>query len=113
MKSCFRERLAKLKGVHSGYEQAESAWRRGSHIRRDPIESIHPLGEFGLCVALLERRLICCLVRTRPATGEKGLYVNPQFTRYIVGFKKEESDYLLKFPYDHMAFSQDVQCRVK
>ncbi len=53
------------------------------------------------------------MVRTHPATGEKALYVNPQFTRYIVGFKQEESDYLLKFLYDHIALSQDLQARVK
>lgn len=91
----FRERLHGLKAVHSGYEQAESAIARGGVVRRDPVSSIHPL------------------IRTHPATGEKALYVNPQFTRYIIGFKKEESDYLLKFLYDHMAFSQDLQCRVK
>lgn len=39
--------------------------------------------------------------------------MNPQFTRYIVGFKKEESDYLLKFLFDHMALSQDIQVRVR
>lgn len=53
------------------------------------------------------------LVRTHPATGEKALYVNPQFTRYIVGFKQEESDYLLKFLYDHIALSADIQARVR
>ena len=53
------------------------------------------------------------MVRTHPATGEKALYVNPQFTRYIIGFKQEESDYLLKFLYDHLAYSQDLHCRVR
>lgn len=53
------------------------------------------------------------VVRTHPATGEKALFVNPQFTRYIIGFKKEESDYLLKFLYDHIALSQDIQARVR
>ena len=52
------------------------------------------------------------LVRTHPVTGEKALWVNPQFTCYIIGFK-EESGYLLEFLYDHMALSQDLQCRVK
>ena len=46
-------------------------------------------------------------------TGEKALFVNPQFTRRIVGYKKEESDYLLKFLYDHIALCADLQCRVK
>ena len=34
-------------------------------------------------------------------------------TRYIVGYKKEESDLLLKFLFDHVALSQDLQTRVK
>lgn len=34
-------------------------------------------------------------------------------TRYIVGYKKEESDYLLKFLYDHIALSQDTQVRLR
>ncbi|KIX93595.1 uncharacterized protein Z520_10773 [Fonsecaea multimorphosa CBS 102226] len=91
----FQERLAGLQAVHSGYEQATAAKNRGSIYRRAPVSSIHPI------------------VRTHPATGEKALYVNPQFTRYIVGFKQEESDYLLKFLYDHIALSQDIQCRVR
>ena len=31
------------------------------------------------------------VVRRHPVTGEEALYVNKQFTRRIVGFKKEES----------------------
>jgi sulfonate dioxygenase len=91
----FRERLLGLKAVHSGYEQAESALAKGGIVRRDPVSSIHPV------------------IRTHPVTGEKAIYVNPQFTRYIIGFKQEESQYLLKFLYDHIALSQDLQCRVK
>lgn len=34
-------------------------------------------------------------------------------TRYIIGYKKEESDALLKFLYDHIAMSQDIQTRVR
>jgi len=44
---------------------------------------------------------------------EKALFVNEQFTRYIVGFKKEESDVILKFLYDHIAKSADISVRVK
>lgn len=36
-----------------------------------------------------------------------------QVTRHIVGYKKEESDALLKFLYDHIAFGADFQARVK
>jgi sulfonate dioxygenase len=34
-------------------------------------------------------------------------------TRYIVGYKKEESDALLKFLYDHIGFGADFQARIK
>lgn len=34
-------------------------------------------------------------------------------TRHIVGYKKDESDALLKFLYDHIAFGADFQARVK
>ena len=51
------------------------------------------------------------MVRTHPVTGEKALYVNQGFTRRIVGFKQEESDFLLKFLYDHIAKGADFQIR--
>ncbi|KAI9807297.1 MAG: hypothetical protein M1833_000040 [Piccolia ochrophora] len=91
----FQKRLLGLKAVHSGKEQARNSANRDSTVRREPVDSVHPV------------------IRTHPVTGERALYVNPQFTRSIVGFKKEESDYLLKFLYDHMAFSQDLQTRVR
>lgn len=108
----FQQRLAGLKAVHSGFEQAQSSWSRGGVYRRDPVQSIHPLGK-SRCGKVPKNIKLTSLVRTHPATGEKALFINPQFTRYIVGFKKEESDYLLKFLYDHIAFSQDIQARVR
>jgi sulfonate dioxygenase len=91
----FQRRLHGLKALHSGYEQAEQARKRGGVVRRDPVANVHPL------------------VRTHPVTGEKALFVNPQFTRKIIGYKKEESDFLLNFLYDHIAKGQDFQARVK
>ena len=67
--------LKTLKAIHSGVEQAEfsRAGRRGGTVRREPVENIHPV------------------VRKHPVTGEEALYVNRQFTRRIVGLKREES----------------------
>ncbi|KAK3984053.1 putative alpha-ketoglutarate-dependent sulfonate dioxygenase [Cladorrhinum sp. PSN332] len=91
----FQERLHGLKATHSGVEQANFSLSRGGIVRREPVINEHPI------------------IRTHPATGEKAIYVNPQFTRSIVGLKKEESDLLLKFLYDHLAYGADFQARVK
>ncbi|KAI0817130.1 hypothetical protein GGR55DRAFT_4321 [Xylaria sp. FL0064] len=91
----FQERLHGLKAVHSGVEQVAVAHARGSINRREPVSNVHPI------------------VRTHPVTGEKALYVNPQFTRYIVGMKREESEAILKFLYHHIALGADFQARVK
>ncbi|TVY54594.1 Alpha-ketoglutarate-dependent sulfonate dioxygenase [Lachnellula cervina] len=91
----FQERLHGLKATHSGIEQVNASRGKGGAVRREPVVSEHPI------------------VRTHPVTGEKALYVNPQFTRSIVGYKQEESDALLKFLYDHIAYGADFQARVK
>jgi len=87
----FRERLHGLKALHSGFEQAQAARDRKSVVRREPVAHVHPI------------------VRTHPATGEKALYVNPQFTRHIVGMKKEESDAILNLLYNHISSGHDFQ----
>lgn len=67
--------LRTLKAVHSGVEQANfsRSGKRGGVVRREPVENIHPV------------------VRKHPVTGAEALYVNRQFTRRIVGLKREES----------------------
>ncbi len=107
--------LRTLKAVHSGVEQADfsRSGKRGGVVRRDPVENIHPL------------------VRRHPVTGEEALYVNRQFTRRIVGLKREESgiftlfmsgsrslselplETLLAFLYSHIDKAGDLQARVK
>jgi sulfonate dioxygenase len=41
------------------------------------------------------------------------LLLRSAVTRYIVGYKKEESDALLKFLYDHISQGVDFQARMK
>ncbi|EIN13379.1 TauD-domain-containing protein [Punctularia strigosozonata HHB-11173 SS5] len=93
----FVEFLRTLKAVHSGVEQAEfsRSGKRGGMVRREPVENVHPV------------------VRRHPVTGQEALYVNRQFTRRIVGLKKEESDNILNFLYDHIDKSADCQARVR
>ncbi|KAK0386474.1 hypothetical protein NLU13_6309 [Sarocladium strictum] len=74
----FQERLHGLKAVHSAVEQAQASVNRGGVLRREPVLNEHPI------------------VRTHPTNREIAV------TRYIVGLKKEESEAILKFLYDHL-----------
>ncbi|KAK4187125.1 TfdA family taurine catabolism dioxygenase TauD [Podospora australis] len=87
--------LEGLLAEHSGFPQAEGARHDGHHVRREPIKTLHPI------------------VRVHPATGQKALFVNPGFTKRIVGLKDEESDALLQLLFKHITFGQDFQVRVK
>ncbi|RTE79843.1 hypothetical protein BHE90_005685 [Fusarium euwallaceae] len=91
----FQKILHGLKATHSGIEQVNASVKKGSIKRREPVVNEHPI------------------VRTHPVTGEKSLFVNPQFTRDIVGLKKEESDAILNFLYEHIAWGADFHARVK
>ncbi|EGV64029.1 alpha-ketoglutarate-dependent sulfonate dioxygenase [Yamadazyma tenuis] len=90
----FKGILDGLYVEHSSVEQASFVENSGPiKSRRDPVKNIHPL------------------IRVHPVTGKKILYVNPQFSRRIIGFKEEESKALLAFLYDHIANSHDLQAR--
>lgn len=91
----FQKRLEGLKAVHSAVYQANFSKERNGVVRREPVETEHPV------------------VRVHPVTGEKALFVNEGFTRSIVGFKQEESDFLLKFLFDHIAKGADFQIRAR
>ncbi len=55
----FQKYLESLYAVHSAVAQADGARAAGHTVRREAIESIHPV------------------VRVHPATGWKSVYVNP------------------------------------
>ena len=108
----FQKRLEGLRVVHSAHEQAENSRRRGGPVRREPIETeVRPPPLHSRQRALTRRQHP--LVRRHPVTGEKALYVNPGFSRRIVGFKTEESEFLLKFLYDHISKGADFQIRAR
>ncbi|KAI0846369.1 TauD-domain-containing protein [Daldinia vernicosa] len=87
--------LEGLRAEHSGYPQAEGARRDGKFVRREPVKSDHPI------------------VRVHPVTGQKALFVNPGFTKKIIGLKTEESDAILQLLFKHISQSADIQVRVK
>jgi sulfonate dioxygenase len=70
--------LEGLRAEHSGFPQADQARHDGKHVRREPVKSDHPT------------------VRVHPVTGERALFINPGFTKRIIGLKDEESDALLQ-----------------
>ena len=93
----FRKRLEGLTAVHSNNDGVSQELKNGEAavMRRKELIQEHPV------------------VIVHPVTGEKALYVNPVYTKYIVGFDQEESDCLLGFLFDHIAKRQDLQCRVR
>jgi len=75
----FRRRLEGLTAIHSNLDGASAEIQnngQGAIMRRQVLEAEHPV------------------VIVHPVTKEKALYVNPVYTKSIVGFDREESDYV-------------------
>lgn len=91
----YQKYLDSLYAAHSGFEQAKGAQGAGQHVRRQPIETIHPV------------------VRVNPTTGIKSVFINSGFTRRIVGVPKAESDNTLRFLNDAFALNPEFTARVQ
>jgi sulfonate dioxygenase len=93
----FRKRLEGLTAIHSNNDGVSQEMKHGNDavMRRAELQQEHPI------------------VIVHPVTKEKALYVNPVYTKQIVGFDQEESDHLLGFLFDHIAKRQDFQCRIR
>ncbi|KAF8890434.1 hypothetical protein BD779DRAFT_1622555 [Infundibulicybe gibba] len=87
--------LEGLKAMRTSGEQAKGARAAGLPVRREEIDTVHPI------------------VRVHPATGWKSIFVDPGFTRRIVGVPKAESDAILKFLFQQTLHNIDHQVRFK
>ncbi|KAG2206550.1 hypothetical protein INT47_008567 [Mucor saturninus] len=91
----FQKFVEGLSAVHTGQIHTENAKRTGTFIRREFVDSVHPV------------------VRTHPVTGWKGLFVQPGFTKSIVGLSTRESKLLLDHLYEHVSGGHNFQVRFK
>ncbi|KAF9565351.1 alpha-ketoglutarate-dependent sulfonate dioxygenase [Agrocybe pediades] len=91
----FQAYLEGLSAVHSAAAQADGNRAAGLPVRRQEVETVHPV------------------VRVHPVTGWKSVYVNPGFTRRIVGVPKAESDAILNFLFHQIGENPDFQVRFK
>jgi len=85
--------LEGLTALHSAVAQADGALAAGLPVRRHAIETVHPV------------------VRVHPVTGWKSVYVNPGFTRRIIGVPRAESDAVLAFLFHQIGENPDFQVR--
>ena len=87
--------ISDLVAVHSSQKMISFARASKGVVRKDAIDSLHPI------------------VRVHPVSGEKSLFLNEEFFRGIVGMKDQESEMLLKFLINHICMGHDFQARVQ
>ncbi len=97
----LREMLESLNALHS------SRHVFGAMNDREPDSS----GRIGN-PELATQDAVHPMIIKHPITGRKALYVNPIFTVQIEGWKKEESQPLLQYLYQH-ASQPDFTCRIR
>ncbi|KAF2103395.1 taurine dioxygenase [Rhizodiscina lignyota] len=85
--------LEGLTALHTSEMQDSGTRALGRSVRRDSIETEHPL------------------IRVNPVTGWKSLYYNPGFVTAIVGVPKLESDHIMAYLNEVIATTQENHCR--
>ncbi|QKX60264.1 uncharacterized protein TRUGW13939_07407 [Talaromyces rugulosus] len=91
----FQSFIDGLQAVHSSSRMINHARMTGGLVRKDPVETVHPL------------------VRVHPVTGEKCLFINGEFITKIQGLKEPEFRVLQDFLMQHMITGHDFQARVR
>ena len=90
----IQQLLEGLNALHTSAQQYTSHY--GAQTEGDAYpEAIHPA------------------VATHPLTQRRALYVNRIFTKSLLGLRPPESDALLKFLFDHVAYGVEFQVRMR
>jgi len=100
----YRKFLEGLKAVHNAGYFNEISKARGFELRSprgspanagNELTGIHPV------------------IRTNPVTGWKGVFVNKEFTKRIIGLSKDENDSVLEYLQRMVKENHDLQVRHK
>lgn len=84
-----------LKVTHSSAKMIAHARMTGGLVRKDPVDTVHPL------------------IRIHPVTGEKCMFLNGEFITRIHGLKDSETKWVLDFLMNHLVTGHDFQVRVR
>ncbi|KAG8688644.1 hypothetical protein FRC09_012805 [Ceratobasidium sp. 395] len=101
----FAKYLETLTAAHEAHFFRDAARAFGYSVRDqvrgspgnfgDALEAVHPV------------------IRTNPVTGWKSVFVNPEFTKRIIGVTRDESDALLGYLFSLIQQNHDLQVRFK
>lgn len=101
----LRAFLEDKRAVHEAKFFERAAARQG-HSLRGEVRG-HPLNSGA------ELSAAHPVIRVNPVTGWKGVYVNPAFTRRILGVTRDESDLLLQHLFALVSRNHDLQVRFR
>lgn len=91
-----RDLVDKLHAVHGTIPPMQRGLTQdyAAKIKADDFQAVHPV------------------VRVHPDSGERVLFVNPNFTRYICELPRKESNHILAMLYEHL-MSPEFTCRFR
>ena len=109
--AAMKEKIAGLKAIHSGKhifgEGPDSYYNQSDAGTHD--DGTNRIGNAAVAEMLSDPEHP--IVIEHPLSGKKALYVNPAFTREIVGMSKKDSDVLLSDLYTHVFTGHDFHLR--
>jgi alpha-ketoglutarate-dependent taurine dioxygenase len=125
MASILRGVVVPPYGGDTQFANLAVAYQRLSPAIQQLIDSLHavhhnvlPLSRGEMSSALAQQfqstdiRSVHPMVRIHPETGEKVLFVNPNFTSHVVELSRQEGRHLLAMLYEHLA-NPEFTCRFR